>query len=220
MRYSTRTHVQLYKLQAMYNNAHSRFKKTARNIIHRAVDKYLGRRNELKILSLPADNFYFEEILREKYPYSIIDTVEYKEEIYKKGLAKAKRLNILHMNADVFRYLSVSDVKYDFIWLDLCGNIGNKLINNLIPVVQGNNTKDSALIALTVSARREHLAKHKELYNFNTLREYRDSGLIRDLKLFARMNNRSLSCKRKYTYLSDRNMPMYLYLFTLNNKQK
>lgn len=192
----------------MYNNQYALSKQEART-------KVLAFSLDIKqpnLLSLPADNFIYEEAFKKQHPDSYIETVEYDPIVFSNGLEKAKSLQIKHHNQEVFKYLN-SNKKYDVIWLDLCGYLSNNTINNLIPIVQGRNTNKETILALTVMAKREKLAKHADVYNFKSLKEFRTIGLNKNLETFANMNNCEFKTLDFYSYKGDKNKSADMNLY-------
>ena len=201
-----------------YNNQESKLKDKARYKIH---NSFKFDHDSPSIFSMPANNFYFEKQCRDRYPNARIDTVEGDYNVYKQGRKIAKTINANHKYNNVFTHLAKSKEKYDLIWLDLCGNLTPSLITNLIPIVQGRNTKDNALIAITLAGRRENkIPRLKEFYEFESLKEFREIQFIDNLKSFAKMNKVSLKYKKLFQYQSDNGMPMNLYILTLKNLKK
>jgi hypothetical protein len=201
-----------------YNNQDSILKDRARNKVHKS---FKTNKKSPLLLSMPANNFYFESKFRENYPNAIIDTVEREQNTYKEGLKSAKAIKTNHINSDIFNYLRNSDKKYDIIWLDMCGKLTLELMNNMIPIVQGKYTNKNALIALTIYAQREcKLSQLREFYNFTDLKQFREILFIKHLKSFAKMNKVKLEFKKLFKYNSDKGSPMHLYILTLKTKNK
>lgn len=199
-----------------YSNGNSIKKEKARNqlldlvkpTISEAVKKW-GKRT-VKCLSLPADNFSFEEKLRKQSSMYQIYTVENDSEVYKAGLKKAKELQIKHNHDDIFDFMAKSHLKYDVIWLDLCGYLNPKLLNQLIPVVQGKYTPRKALLGLTTMQARENLLiKQKKHYGFNQVSSFR-IGFPKYLDYFAEQAGCKLTHYKRFKYISDNGVPMQL----------
>ncbi len=199
----------------MYVNQNSKSKQLAR-------DKVLARLNNYEnptVISLPADNFIFEQSVRQTYPKSKIVTLEQNKLVFNSGKQLAKNLNINHLNGEIFDYLKNNN-KYDVIWLDLCGYLSGNMINNLIPIVQGRNTKKETILALTVMATREKLAKHSSIYGFSNLKQFRKKGLTSLLQSFASMNDCTIEQLDFFSYKGDKKhaakMNLYIYKLTKN----
>lgn len=162
-------------------------------------------------LSMPNSNFYWEKMMLEQFNNLQIDTVENNIYTYNKGRAIAKQLNISHKNRDIFKYLASSNKKYNLIWLDMCGYLSPSLINNLIPIVQGNYTTNEAILALTIQRSREQL--NPEFYGCSSKEELRVKGLYKLLKQYAKFNNVKLSLINVHKYVTK--SPMQLLTFKL-----
>lgn len=180
--------------------------------------KVLNHFRDESLLSLPWKEFKLESQFRDLYKKSFIETVELKPEIYKEGLQLAKNLNINHYNDDIFNHIIKSNVKYENIWLDLCGYLTPQLINKLISISQGHYTTKESKIALTLMAAREQFGHMGFSYGFKDLKQFREQGLIDLLSKFAKMNNVKLKYDDLFSYKSNNGVPMNLYLLTLKTK--
>ena len=101
------------------------------------------------VLSLSADNFFFEKMLLDKINNNqVIDCYEYKKKDYllgKKEFAVVKKMNknCNHIYDNIF---NADFTKYDFIFLDLCCNLSNETVTNIISSLQ--NFKGAIFITL------------------------------------------------------------------------
>lgn len=92
------------------------------------------------VLSLSADNFYFEDmLLKKRNNNQIIDCCECLKSAYLEGLKTFPLIKSINKNV-TFNYINIFDVdftKYDFIYLDLCCNLSVKTVSDIISSLQG-----------------------------------------------------------------------------------
>lgn len=151
------------------------------------------------ILSLPADNFLFEE----KFPFANIVCCERDPLTYQRGIKKRPK-NVIYLNEDIFSIKGI----FGLVWLDLCGAFQISLINTLISYFQSSQ---SQVICLTILARREGIDKALDIYGAKNLEDFRMNVFPDLMSSFSDYKLHSI-CR----YLSPNSSPMLLYIFKLN----
>jgi hypothetical protein len=154
------------------------------------------------ILSLPADNFLFEQ----KFPFAKITCCERDPLTYVEGL-KRRPSNVTYLNQDIFTVKG----KFGLVWFDLCGAFQVSLINTLISYFQQSQSK---VICLTILAKREGIDKVLQLYGAKDLEDFRVNTFPELISSFSDYRL-SVICR----YLSPNRSPMLLYVFKLKNKK-
>ena len=150
------------------------------------------------ILSLPADNFLFEE----KFPFAKIICCERDPLTYQKGIKKRPK-NVTYLNEDIFSIKGI----FGLVWLDLCGYFQIPLINNLISYFQSSK---SQVICLTIMSKREQIGNALEIYGAKDLEDFRMNVFPDLMCSFSDYKLHSI-CR----YLSPNSSPMLLYIFKL-----
>jgi hypothetical protein len=76
-----------------------------------------------------------------------------------------KQCDLFVVGGDIFDKLQSTPNTYDFIWLDLCGNLSTSNMYNIISVVQ-TSLKNHCIFAFTLASAREQRTKiFTNLYN-------------------------------------------------------
>ncbi len=208
-------------MKQTYVGGDSPYKENTRKSVVKIALSHL--KHPIHCLSLPADNFLFEEKLLKEIDTLQIDTVEISPYLYNKCKSKAKELGMSsYKNRDVFKHLAKEQKQYDIIWLDLCAKLTPKLINNLIPVVQGQYTSKEAIVAITTTRAREVLLpRMSNFYGFTSLEQFRGEGLTYLLSTYAKFNNVKLSLLKRITYKNPgKSIPMQVLIYKLKKNEK
>lgn len=167
-----------------------------------------------KLLTLPANNFLFESLVKKRYKDSVIDCMEYDLSVYKK--AKENKLNVFNYEyGDIFDKAHDNPGKYDFIWIDLCGNLSLSNINNLISVIQ-NTLKPHSILAFTFTAGREFgLNKILEVYGCTDTKEFRFEFFPKLLVKLGRLSHPKFRLDNLIKYKNNKghSTPMCMFVF-------
>jgi hypothetical protein len=159
------------------------------------------------VLSLPADNFFFEEMLHQELPGADIHCVEYNTKLYLQTLSKAPDY-VYYKRSDVFDYASLHTQAFDVMWIDLCSNLTHGILNRVYMLVQ-NHLKPNSLFALTVQAARDSIVS-----DFELLYPQYDKKHIRFQfipKMITGFNKQLVYSKA--LYYSNGGCPMIVYIF-------
>ncbi len=203
----------------MFSNHDSSEKQDCRDKILSIVDNI--KKENIRVLTLPSTNFYLEEALS-NIPGVKVDCVERDREVYKKQLdiISERHLNISIKNQDIFEYLKESKIKYDVVWLDLCGPLSPEIISNFLSLVNSRELiSDDAYIMLTILCRREQKGQEMmDFYGCTSLRELREQVLVFQVKKMAKEANKTCELLDVYNYSSGKtNIPMKMLSFHLVN---
>lgn len=172
------------------------------------------KKRKPKLLTLPADNFIFEQMVLSRYYHADIDCMEIDPDVYSR-VKDNLPCNVRYEQGDVFDKLHDNPGKYDVIWLDLCGNLSTTTMNNLMSAVQ-TSIKPNSVFAFTLSSKREQRSKDfLKLYKCKDLNHFRFKVFPSKLTQMARMFHPHFKLKDilKYTH-EGTNSSMSLYLFT------
>jgi hypothetical protein len=186
-------------------------------------DNYRGG----KVLTLSADNFYFENLLLDKLNNKqSIDCYEYEQKHYlngKKLFAQVKKRN-QNMRYIFDNIFNADFTQYDFIFLDLCCNLSVETTMNIIASLQGFKGQ----IFITLMRTREKFTNEdlnaygvpKKKCIKERKRIFRDTTFVQlveqftNLKQFApRYDYQNTFVKKGETKVS-RGTPMAIYSFT------
>ena len=157
-------------------------------------------------LTLPSSECVFEVNLLKEVKRAKLFCVEKDDKIYRKGMEKfiktrVSRNRVNHLNLDVFDFLECTDFPLDFMWLDLCGPITERLINYL------KNYKLPDIFILTILEAREQKNISRKLKN-----QSRES-------LLTKLVEHPLSGVIRYQH-TDSPCPMGVYIFNKYNKDR
>lgn len=159
------------------------------------------------VLSLPADNFFFEQMLYQEFPAADIHCVEYNTKLYLKSLSKAPDY-VYYRRTDVFDYASLHSQTFDVLWIDLCSNLTYNILNRVYMLVQ-NHLKPNSLFALTVQASRDEMISDLQIvYPQYDKKQIRFQVIPQMIAAF----NKQLVYK-KALYYSNGGAPMLVYIF-------
>lgn len=159
-------------------------KQKAREFVLSHVPK---TKKTLKVCSLSADNFKFEELVFETNSNVEIDSFEYDFDAYKNGIKQYKMLKKTYGSIN-FKHDNIFNVDlsaYDFVFLDLCGTINLETINNIIFSLQ--NFKGIVFITLMTNRERK-LGDYYKLfthYKSKDLEDFRKNGFPRYIELLC-----------------------------------
>lgn len=207
----------------MYHNSESIIKDQMRDFIIDTYMVHFGNRSKTNILSLPADNFIFEERLKRKANINLT-CIEKNKDTYKRGKRTMIKLQLKanYINCDDRSFISTTKDKFSLIWLDYCSPIRKDILANLVPIVQGNlseyNKKGKSLLAITLVKGREHDIKEiRKEFGFKNNEELRLIGVVQILDSYAKHNGKSIQIERIYQYKNGRNdATMLLYILSIN----
>jgi hypothetical protein len=172
----------------------------------------LKKRN-IRLLTLPSNNFIFEKMVMEHYPDAQIDCMELDKNLYNKMKSNLP-VKVNYEFGDIFDKLLANPNTYDFIWLDLCGNLSSTNLLSIISSVQ-TSLKQKCIFAFTLSSIREQRTKvFTSLYNCKDANEFRFKVFPRLLTKLGRMFHPKFSLADIIRYKNGSNsIPMSLYLF-------
>lgn len=219
-----------------YKNAESPVKGIIRSILTQKINIKEGE--EHRVLSLPADNFYFEKKIIDTYPNTkfTIHALESDREVYLKGMQTIQddkslkgKANIWLNNQKTTKYLKdvnriwekeVKDppiypkTKFNTVWLDYCCQLSPFVFEDLGLLAKTINA--NSVVAITLMGRRELKstmnAFRDEVPYQLTNEEIREQEFPKSVS-----KTLGLHCESIYRYLdnTERNKaaPMYLYIF-------
>ena len=172
------------------------------------------KKRKIRLLTLPADNFIFEQMVLKRYPSAEIDCMEIDRVLYRQ-VKDNLPCKVNYEFGDIFDKLQENPNKYDVIWLDLCGNLSTTNLYSLISSVQ-NSLKKNCIFAFTLSSHREQRGKiFTQLYGCTDINHFRYKVFPKMLVKMARMFHPGFSLKKILRYQNDGSaVPMSLYLFT------
>jgi hypothetical protein len=184
---------------------------------HETRELLLNRLPQLKkrkprLLTLPSNNFIFETMVLERYPNAIIDCMEIDRKLYNQTKDQLP-IKVNYEFGDIFDKLQDNPDTYDFIWLDLCGNLSTSNMYNIISAVQ-TSLKKTCIFAFTLASAREQRTKiFTNMYNC-TGQEFRYKVFPKMIVKLGRMFHPKLALKKLIKYKNTSNsVPMSLYLF-------
>lgn len=172
------------------------------------------KKRKPRLLTLPADNFIFEQMVLKRYPNAVIDCMEIDRVLYRNVKDKLP-CKVNYEFGDIFDKLQANPNTYDVIWLDLCGNLSTSNLYNLISAVQ-TSLKQNCIFAFTLSSFREQRGKvFTQLHNCEDINRFRFSVFPKMLVKMGRMIHPNFSLQKILKYQNDgSSVPMSLYLFT------
>ena len=149
-----------------YRNGSSIIKSNVRYLL---ADELLSSRKIIRILSLPADNFLFEQTLEKLYPKKkfVFTCLEYNSEVWERGNkflhTNPLRSKVDYINTSTTEFLETVDrrKKFDLIWLDYCSKFHKGILTDI--QLCSKITHGSTVVATTLMGRREHPASMKPL---------------------------------------------------------
>lgn len=171
----------------------------------------LGKRKP-RLLTLPADNFIFEQMVLNKYKHAHIDCMELDRVLYQQ-MKNNLPCKVNYQFGDVFDKLQDNPDTYDLIWIDLCGNLSLNNFNNLLAAVQ-TSLKSKCIFAFTLNvAREQRTAVYADVYECSGS-SLRFDFLPKFLTQMGRLVNPKFNLKKIFTYKnSSQSAPMSLYVF-------
>lgn len=195
---------------SIFKDHHSDEKQETRELLLKKLPELNKRKPRL--LTLPSNNFIFESMVLEKYPNAIIDCMEIDRKLYDQTKNKLP-VNVNYEFGDIFDKLQTTPNTYDFIWLDLCGNLSTSNMYNIISVVQ-TSLKNHCIFAFTLASAREQRTKiFTNLYNC-TGKDFRFKVFPKMIVKMGRMFHPKLALNKIVKYKNTSNsVPMSLYLF-------
>lgn len=198
-----------------FNNPDSLEKKLSRYHVLASIDMLVGK-PKIQALTLPSDNFIFEDMLSRRCGSSLssICCPELNEEVYSQGMPRFPGMSkIKHIRGDVFSYLLYTTKRYNFVWLDLCNCLSEELMLNLESMVDSSALDDNCILSITIQKSREH-------FKIGSIspHEYRKEIFPRRLTLAAAKVDRQCKLLGIYYYRSTNRVstPMSIYTFTIN----
>lgn len=174
------------------------------------------KKRKPRLLTLPADNFIFEQMVLNRYPNADIDCMEIDRVLYRQ-VKDNLPCKVNYEFGDIFDKLQANPKTYDIIWLDLCGNLSTSNLYNLISAVQ-NSLKTKCIFAFTLTSHREQRGKvFTQLYDCTDINHFRFKVFPKMLLKMGRMIHPHFSLRKIIKYQNDGSaVPMSLYLFTNN----
>lgn len=205
----------------MYNNHNSTVKHETRLELFESVKKVVKKQRKVKALTLPSSNFIFEDMIISEFPGKYeIDCVERDNkcfsELSKKVIGKA---NIWHFNMDVFDFLSNTDEKYNFIWLDLCGPMSRSNIQGIVQLIGSDRLMKDTYLYFTLLAARETDSKELEDFyktDINTIRTVVFPNILREMVIDTGRKCKMLPIIHYKSELNKKSSPMNVYGFHIN----
>jgi hypothetical protein len=193
----------------MFLNYHTEAKQESREV----VLFYLNQLNKRKprVLTLPAKEFIFEKMVLKSRPNAQIDCVERDELVYKEA-KKNKPVKVSFEKGDIFDKLQSSTTPYDFVWLDLCGNLSSSTLVNL---VSSSQARINGIFAFTVQATREKDIKHYiEIFNCKSYDDFRYRFIPDYISKHAKTVHPNFHLEKIHQYKSPgRSTAMCIYIF-------
>lgn len=201
-----------------YRNSNSLLKQNVRDILSKEL---LSSRKTIRVLSLPADNFYFERHLEQLYPNKKFEfyCLEMNRKVWLRGKKRLKnnslRNKLYYINTSTTNFLQSFNKrkKFDLIWLDYCGEYTDH-INYDITLTRNFLTKNT-VVGVTLLGKREkkqYTDKLKKMSGKRSLSVIRKEVIP---KLLA--NNLNLSVNKIINYCDKIqnafSAPMFLYIF-------
>lgn len=172
------------------------------------------KKRKPRLLTLPADNFIFEQMVLKRYPNAVIDCMEIDRVLYRQ-VKDQLPCKVNYECGDIFDKLQANPNTYDVIWLDLCGNLSTSNLYNIISAVQ-TSLKKNCIFAFTLTSHREQRGKiFTQLYDCTDINHFRFSVFPKMLVNMGRMIHNKFSLQKIIKYQNNgTNIPMSLYLFT------
>jgi len=193
-----------------FNYHSSEQKNETREYLFSQIPK-LNRRKPT-ILTLPSTNFEFEKMVLKRYPNAKIDCMEINEDVYNQ-MKNNLPCKVNYELGDIFDKLQDNPGKYDFVWADLCGNLSNSNMNNIISSAQ-RCIRRKSIFAFTLTAAREQRMKVYADIHKCTEKEFRFKIFPDNLLKMVRIVHPKFSLKKIIQYKSEVNsLPMALYTF-------
>ncbi|MCB1713257.1 MAG: hypothetical protein KDH96_12540, partial [Candidatus Riesia sp.] len=156
-----------------------------------------------RILTLPADNFIFENKLLSVKPETELICVERNRNTYSKGLNTAVSMNIRYYNSECLDILKSSELGYHNMWLDFCGPYSKSVDEIIRAVATRNLLVTNGYLAITLLGARENCDIFKD-YNENTRNVEIPKHICKTIP--------DLSLVNIYEYKSSGNSPMKVYI--------
>lgn len=220
---------QVVKPAITYKNAYSELKQHTRELlVNHVLDNIT---DEMKILSLPADNFIFEKQLRDQFskrnPNGHIDFLcaERNEAVYAKGIGEAMRNNFNYVKADMKDLLPQLSNPFNAIWLDFCCMYNEAVVQCLQTVASNSLLGEHGTLALTLMYGREPninqlmpFLKNGERVDTDSLRYKAFPRYVSEIIFHGKVKLQRIL---KYHDLGEGNLaaPMSIYIFHKSDKE-
>ena len=174
------------------------------------------KKRKPRLLTLPADNFIFEQMVLKRYPNAIIDCMEIDRVLYRQ-VKDNLPCKVNYEFGDIFDKLQENPNMYDVIWLDLCGNLSTTNLYSIISAVQ-NSLKKNCVFAFTLSSHREQRGKvFTQLHGCANINHFRYEVFPKMLVKMGRIIHPNFSLQNILKYQNEgTQIPMSLYLLTNN----
>ena len=185
------------------NQLESKNKQKVRQTIIDTVKKEFKNQYSVRGLSLPNLNFTIETELTKSFKLGVVDCIEHDVKVYNRQLALPISNKMFFHNTDVFTWLRITPMKYDWMFIDLCGSLQLRVKNNLISLIQSDKLKDNCIIALTLLKGREYDSSAIKQSTGKSMEYYRTEGLVEDLNFFASQVNRKVKLLKEINYSSE-----------------
>lgn len=217
------------KPEITYKNAYSELKQHTRELlVNHVLDEPA---NDMKILSLPADNFLFEKQLRNQFnkrnPTGTIDFLcaERNEVVYAKGIGEAMSNNFNYVKADMKDLLPQLTSSFNAIWLDFCCMYNEAVVQCLQTISSNSLLGDNGTLALTLMYGREPninqlipFLKNGERIDTDSLRYKAFPRYVSEIIFHGKLKLQRIL---KYHDLGEGNLsaPMSIYIFQKTDKE-
>lgn len=196
-------------------------KQKIRDYIFKLALKQIDSNRQSVAFTLPSTNFQLEDKLIYNLSYKVI-AAENNSEVYQEQLIKRSSTKNLELNfGDAFSILSKVEDSLDLIWLDLCGPLSTRVINNFLSTIQTVKLSKTAYVSITYAARREVQSKAlKQFYGID-LSELRNSEFPKLVQQFGEMAGRKVTVIKQINYKSStktKAMGMTMITFKIKTK--
>lgn len=125
------------------------------------------------VLTFPGEFFRFEEELLDTYPGIQIVGLEQSCATYDKQRRKEMSKRISLLNISDYDHFKMTPDKYDFIWLDYCGNLNYKRVKGIVKAINTRSLRSKSILALTLCYGHDGTTRFREIYTTMAKRMYR-----------------------------------------------
>ncbi|MCB0746095.1 MAG: hypothetical protein KDC90_01405 [Ignavibacteriae bacterium] len=131
----------------------SRVKNIVRNSLFDEITKKFINNEPITGFTLPGTSFTMESSLTEAYKKKLkLYGVESNKAIYEQTLVlqKTNAPTMHYEHSTDLKFWKKTDAKFDFMWLDYCGQFSKTKISSLDTIFKRDLIKDNGLLALTI----------------------------------------------------------------------
>ncbi|HUV84232.1 MAG TPA: hypothetical protein VMV86_00900 [Methanosarcinales archaeon] len=216
------------KPEVTYKNAYSELKQHTREILVNHI--FDNPVEDMRVLSLPADNFLFEKQLKSQFKKRNLSgsldflCVEHNEVIYNRGLGEAMTNNFHYVKAEMKDVLPKLTKPFTTIWLDFCCMYNAAVVQCLQTISSNNLLEDNGLLGLTLMYGREPdinslvpFLKQGERQDMDTLRFKAFPRYVGEVMFHGKVKLQRIL---KYHDMGESNLaaPMLIYIFQKSDK--